>query len=423
MFKDLHPNIKIRIITSFMTRVVGTMIFPFMAIYLSDKLGQALAGIILLINVFVSILVGFYGGYVADIIGRKKMMVIGQLITVIAFIFMTAANSPWYDSAWVTSFMMLIQSISSGLMNPAAEAMLIDVSTKENRKFMYSINYWAVNLSIALGSIVGGFLFKDHRFELFISITVVSIITLYLVMFVMKESYTRSAPISQKKVNVFKDMAISYKTVMKDRVFLWFCLASTLLVAIEFQLGNYVSVRLEQEFNSQLISFGDLFTYHLDGLRIISWIRTLNTVLIVAGTLLVTRWMRRYSDHKVIYVGFWMYTVGYAVLGFSNSILILVVSIFIATIGELMYVPIKQSMMADIVNDEARSSYMAVQGLTFQVAKILGAAGITIGSFVPSWGMALSYLVSGMLGIYCFTKVTRPLNRADKKESEKVAAV
>ncbi|MGG1572216.1 MDR family MFS transporter [Fictibacillus sp. NRS-1165] len=422
MFRDLHPNIKIRIITSFMTRAVGTMIFPFMAIYLSDKMGQALAGIILLINVFVSILVGFYGGYVADRVGRKKVMVIGQLITVAAFLFMTAANSPWYDSAWVTSFMMLIQSISSGLMNPAAEAMLIDVSTKENRKFMYSINYWAVNLSIALGSIAGGFLFKSHRFELFIAITAVSILTLYLVTYVMRESYTKTAA-DPEKINVFRDMANNYKTVMKDKVFLWFCLASTLIVAIEFQTGNYISVRLEDEFTSQMVSFGDWFTYQLDGLRMISWIRTLNTVLVVAGTVLVTRWMRRYSDQKVIYTGFWMYTAGYAVLGYSNSVALLLVSIFIATIGELMYVPVKQSIMADIVNDDARSSYMAVQGLTFQMAKILGAAGITIGSFVPSWGMALAYLVSGMLGIYCFTKVTGPLNKTVKKETKKAAAV
>ncbi|SFD39332.1 MFS transporter, DHA1 family, multidrug resistance protein B [Bacillus sp. OV194] len=421
MFRDLHPNIKIRIITSFMTRVVGTMIFPFMAIYLSAKLGQALAGIILLINVFVSILVGFYGGYVSDRVGRKKVMVVGQLITVVAFVFMTAANSPWYDSAWLTSFMMLIQSISSGLMNPAAEAMLIDVSTKENRKFMYSINYWAVNLSIALGSIVGGFLFKSHRFELFIAITLVSIFTLYLVAYVMKESYTQTAV--PQKVNVFKDMAGNYKTVMKDKMFLWFCLASTLIVSIEFQTGNYISVRLEEEFTSRLVTFGDLFSYHLDGLRMISWIRTFNTVLVVAGTVLVTRWMSRYSDQKVIYTGFWMYAAGYAVLGYSNSAGLLLVSIFIATIGELMYVPVKQSMMADIVNDDARSSYMAVHGLTFQMAKILGAVGITIGSFVPSWGMALSYLLSGMLGIYCFTKVTGPLNKAVKKETKKVAAI
>ena len=45
-------------------------------------------------------------------------------------------------------------------MNPATEAMLIDVSTPENRKVMYSINYWAINLSIAIGAIFGGYYLK-----------------------------------------------------------------------------------------------------------------------------------------------------------------------------------------------------------------------------------------------------------------------
>ncbi|MEB2495081.1 MFS transporter, partial [Peribacillus frigoritolerans] len=48
-FWSMHRNIKIRIITSFLTRTVSTMIFPFMAIYFSVKLGSAIAGALLLI--------------------------------------------------------------------------------------------------------------------------------------------------------------------------------------------------------------------------------------------------------------------------------------------------------------------------------------------------------------------------------------
>ena len=42
------------------------MIFPFMAIYFSIKLGSAIAGALLLINVMASLVIGLYGGYVGD---------------------------------------------------------------------------------------------------------------------------------------------------------------------------------------------------------------------------------------------------------------------------------------------------------------------------------------------------------------------
>ncbi len=71
-FWSMHRNIKIRIITSFLTRTVSTMIFPFMAIYFSVKLGSAIAGALLLINVIASLVIGLYGGYVGDRLGRKK---------------------------------------------------------------------------------------------------------------------------------------------------------------------------------------------------------------------------------------------------------------------------------------------------------------------------------------------------------------
>lgn len=72
MFKSLHPNIRIRIYTSFLSRVIGSMIFPFMAIYFTYQINATIAGILLMINIAVQFIAGLYGGYLADLVGRKK---------------------------------------------------------------------------------------------------------------------------------------------------------------------------------------------------------------------------------------------------------------------------------------------------------------------------------------------------------------
>ena len=74
------------------------------------------------------------------------------------------------------------------------------------------------------------------------------------------------------------------------------------------------------------------------------------------------------------------------------------------TVGEMMYVPVRQSIMADMVPNEARGSYMAINGMVFQVAKMNGALGVMLGSFLASWGMSALYFIVGMSSILLFMK-------------------
>ncbi|MGH1326893.1 MDR family MFS transporter [Bacillus pretiosus] len=401
-FWSMHRNIKIRIITSFLTRTVSTMIFPFMAIYFSIKLGSAIAGALLLINVIASLIIGLYGGYVGDRLGRKKVMIIGQSIQVISIACMGVANSDYVDSPWLTFIFMLVNSLGSGLMNPATEAMLIDVSTPENRKVMYSINYWAINLSIAIGAIFGGLLFENYRLQLFIVLTLVAIITLYVMAVYMEEVYVARKTVEKK--NVLKDMADSYKVVMKDRAFLIFCAASICTLSLEFQVNNYLGVRLQKEFETVNFFFGNGVSFDLTGIRMLSWISAENTILVVLCSALLIKMLKSFNDLKILYVGLFIYTIGFTILGTSNSLWILLIAGLFQTVGEMMYVPVRQSIMADMVPNEARGSYMAINGMVFQVAKMNGALGVMLGSFIASWGMSVLYFIVGMSSILLFMK-------------------
>ncbi|HBZ82526.1 MULTISPECIES: MDR family MFS transporter [Brevibacillus] len=412
---ELHPNIRIRIVTSFLTKLVGNMIFPFMAIYFSAKMGLALTGFLLSLTLLTQILLGFYGGYLADRWGRKKVMVYGQSVQCAAFLIMTLANSPWLDSAWLTFAMMLLQSASNGLISPAADAMLIDVSTAENRTFMYSINYWASNLSIAIGSVLGGLLFATHRFELFIALTLVSLFTLYMMSARMQESYFPQKDRAQRTpfagANVLVDVIKSYRQVITDRRFLLYSLGGLFIFSLEFQTANYVAVRLSHEFPSQSISLFDWFAVELTGLKMFSLIQLENTLLVVLLSLFITRLIRHAREASAMYVGGLLYIVGYTVILYSNSLFLLMAAMLIATWGELIHIPTRQTFLARIVRDDARSSYMAVNGLVFQGARIIGTAGITLGAIFPSYLMALLFFLLGVTGMLIVRHVVSQLEQ------------
>ncbi|WP_186579342.1 MDR family MFS transporter [Aquibacillus kalidii] len=403
MFKQLHPNIRIRIYTSFLSRVIGSMIFPYMAIYFTYQINATAAGVLLLVNVIVQFLAGLYGGFLADLMGRKRLMVIGEVMKLIAFIGMGLANSPLGTSAIVTFMMMLIISIASGFVNPAAEAMLIDVSTKETRGFMYSINYWAVNMSLMLGLIVGGWFFKTHFFELILGLIAMSVLTLWMTATLIQETYQVKQGISRKDYGLVP-LLKSYQSVMKDMPFLLFTIGGIAILSLEFQRNNYLAVRLEQDYVTKTISFFEKVNFTMDGVKLISLLTVENTLMIVLFTALISKWIKGKKEQPIMYIGFILFGIGFALMAVTNNTIALFIAVFILSVGELMYVPTRQSLLADIVDDSRRGAYMAFNGFVFQIGKMFGALGIIVGEVIGGISMGVLYLCFVFFGI-AFTRV------------------
>ncbi|UFJ40009.1 MFS transporter [Brevibacillus humidisoli] len=416
-FRDLHPNIKIRIITRFLSVIVGTTIFPFMSIYFTEKLGQATAGVIMLSTVTTTVLISFYGGFLVDRIGRRKVIVSSQTVLVLAYAMMTVANSDWLDSAWLTFAMLLVQSIGTGLLFPAIDAMFIDVTNQENRRFVYSLNYWSLNLAMSIGALAGGFLFQTHRFELLLTLTGVHIFTLLVFILFISESGQMKKPAQDTKRAGWKELLHHYQLVARDRIFLCFCLAALLGSALLNQKLYYIAVRVQQEFGSQYLSVADLFSIEINGIKLVGIMQMENTLLVAIGMLWVTKWTKRFSDSLMLRTGTILYMVGFAIMGSNNMFWILLLAVLIVTLGELILTPVNQAVMADLVDEQSRGSYMAVYGLVAHGGRLFGASGILLGVLLPSWMMSVLYVLVGCIMLYLFHYV---LKERQKKKTANV---
>ncbi|MCP8615259.1 MDR family MFS transporter [Salirhabdus salicampi] len=415
-FKDFHPNIKLRIIFGFFTELVGSMIFPFMAIYFTVHFGAQLTGILLIVNVVIGTLVGFYGGYLSDLIGRKKLMVIAEVVRTISLVVVAVANSPWYESPTITFFMFVVGSICWGIEGPATDAMLIDVSKPEERKLMYSIMYWSGNLSIALGGAVGAFLFRDYLFQLFIGMVITSTIVLFVLIFFIQESYVPNVAKKQqqtpKRFQAFRDIVNSYKVVGTDKVFILFVIAGLFIQSLEFQMTNYIAVRLHNDMPEQ-----NVFLWPINGLEMTGLLRTENTVLVVIFAAVVMKMMKKYKDKNVFLTSIVLFTIGYTTISYFNNVWILFAAMVIATIGELMRVPVQQSYLAAMPPDDKRSSYMAVNAFTFQGSMILASLSVTLSAFLSKEAMSLFLLGTGVIGFLIINKIIPSLEQRVRNQS------
>ncbi|MRH42184.1 MFS transporter [Aquibacillus halophilus] len=397
-FRDYHKNVKIRIIQIFFSDMVAGAIFPFIAIYFSEYYGATITGLLLFINVVIGLIVGLYGGYYADLIGRKKLMIIAGFIRMFAFIVMAIANSPLFISPELTFLMALLVGSSLGLDGPAADAMIIDITKPSERKGVYSLIYWSFNLAFAVGGILGALTFKNYLFELLVVLSISSLLSNILVIFFIEETLRKIETVRQKQVllNMFK----SYKEVAGDKLFLYFILAGLLLQSIENQMENYIGIRLNQEMPQQSLLFIDV-----TGIEMVGFLKAENTIIVVLLTVFITRWVSKLKEERTFLLSIFIFTTGYVAVSYFNNVWVLLLFMAIATIGELMRVPIQQDFLASIPTDDKRSSYMALYGMVFYGSMMVSSIFVSLGALFNSETMSLLILLTGFIGLMIIKRI------------------
>ncbi|OCT14325.1 hypothetical protein A8709_26230 [Paenibacillus pectinilyticus] len=410
-FRDFHSNVQLRIGLSFISGTANNMVLPFMSIYFSGKLGDTLAGMVVILGILAGVVAGIIGGHYSDRFGRKKLMLGAEIGWMICFLLMAAANSPWFESAGLTFVLMILVSMFWGIHGPANEAMLLDVTAPEERKFMYAIMYWMNNLSFAIAGIAGAFLFKSYLFELFLGLAIVGLLSVIITYLFIQDEYQARMAKKNELGSQRSQPSIwsNYRKVLRDKTFMVFTMASLFLVSVEFHLGNYVSVRLGKEMADAPFLPWLTNDWRIDGFKMLGFMRTENTVLVVVLSLFMGIMMRRFPDRKVLFIGYTGYIAGYSYLAYSNQPGLLLLAMFIATVGELMYVPIKQAYLGNLAPDHARSSYMALYGMVYKGATFLGGIGVILGGMLSSWLMALLIAISGIIGMVMFYTILAQL--------------
>jgi DHA1 family multidrug resistance protein B-like MFS transporter len=390
---ELHPNVRLRIAVGFVERTLNTIITPLMAIYLASEVGAAHAGLLIGVAVVLAVLASLVGGPVADGHGRRMPLLVGTVGTATAFLGMAVASSPWWHSAVAVFVFYLVNNALSNFALPANEAMIIDVTSSEHRKAVYTLQYWAVNASLAAGALVGSFLYNGY----FTAMLAVAAAIAGGAALVSLRFLTETMPEATHQPR-FGELLHGYLDALKDSLFLRLTLGMTLWMGLETQLTGYVGVHLVQTF-PQRRGWLVLGPWHinLNGLEVLGILRAENTLLIVVLAVFSERLMQALPDRPRIYLGIALFAAGNAVVVLGADLAVLLAAMLALTIGELMHIPVMQAMLADLVPEQARTRYLAVFKLSIQGGLLISAVGISAGAVIPSWGMAVAFCVLAAL--------------------------
>ncbi|MEK4486316.1 MFS transporter [Psychrobacillus sp. FSL H8-0484] len=392
-WKNYPQNIKVRLITSFFNRAVSSAVMPFMALFFAQEMSKVWAGIFLVCTVIIGFFINLIGGYMSDRFPRKRVLVLTSLLSGLMFLLMTISLFPEKNIIWLFAFAYVAFIITSSLGRPAMHAIIIDSTTPENRKEVYALDYWLVNLSMAIGAALGGLLYVNHQIELFMVLSITSLLLPIAYKIWLLDEHT--SILEKQHQNVLLDVIQNYKVAFQDRPFVKVVIGSMFIIAAEFSLNSYIGVRLAETFKS--VHIGD---FELAGVRMLSMLNIENMLLVVCFTFFINKITDRFSNHKVLLVGLIVYSIGYVTVTSANTWYILILFNFIATIGELIYSPVRNAEQANMIPADKRGSYSAFSNFSFSGGDLIARSTIIIGAYLIPTMMSVYIGVILMFGIF-----------------------
>ncbi|HHU6751525.1 TPA: MDR family MFS transporter [Staphylococcus pseudintermedius] len=394
MWDKLSMTLRVRLISNFFQDIITTAFLPFIALYLSDLANPTFAGIFLTLLVVANFPVTLIGGHLIENIPKKKAVLLYQGIMGIMLLFMTMIMTGTHHNIALFCLCYTVFNLVWGLQYPAMDTIIMDAITPEVEGFIYKIEYWLTNMAMALGAVIGGLTYENHKTALLFTAFVVFFIVLFSLWKWLPNDvpYLSQQPTQVHPIRILK----SYETVLKDRRFVILMLGFSIMMMGELSTSSYVAIRLKEEFHTF-----QLFSFSIDGIKMYSTMMLVNTIIVITCTYIISKWTMAFKQSHILVIGLIMYVIGYASITYLNHFYFLILFMIIVTIGEIIYVPIFDEQRFKMIPAHKRGTYSALFSLGFNFSELLARFGIVLGVFLTSWGMGIYILIFLSIGAYC----------------------
>ncbi|QEA56856.1 MFS transporter [Weissella hellenica] len=404
-FMALNRNLKLRTLTVFLTVLLGSSIGPNMTIYYVQYFGAFISGLLLMIVSVAGFIAGLYGGHLSDVWGRKRTMLTGSALIIIGYGLAMFMNAPWYTNPYVTFVGFLLASVGASFADPAEQAMMIDASTIANRKFVYALIYWVLNIGVMIGAAIGGWFFRDYLFELLMGSVVVGFINAFIIKFGMAETLDMNH--IQANSSVWSAVK-SYGQVLSDKRYVLFMFGSIFSVVIYSQPDFYLAAHLTKSFNDYTF-----MGIHFYGQRMLSFMLVINTILIVLVMNYINRFTNRWALRRSFAFGTFLQGFGFAISFLLHDFWPLIIVTVVFTLGEIINVPSSQTMRADMMNPAKIGAYSGAFAATRPVGNIVAGSMVSLSQFTNDLGMAGALMIGTFIAIVTIMKASKMTARFD----------
>jgi MFS family permease len=362
---------------TFIDQLGGALVFPFLALYLTQRfqIGMTQVGQLLAIFAIASLFGNALSGALTDKFGRRKMI----LFSLIASSF-TSVSMGVADQIALFYPLAALVGLLSNTGGPAQQAMVADLLPHEKRSEGFGIMRVFANLAFTIGPAIGGILAVKSYLLLFIWDALTSTITAGIVLAVIPE--TLPAPKEGEPPKSLAQTIRGYSRALRDWIYMFFLLVTILSLMVYVQINSTLSVFLRDVHGVSPRGFGYILSF--------------SAGMVVLFQFWVTRRISKRPPMALMAVGTLFYALGFALYGFVSTYLLFITAICIITLGEMIVVPTSQALVARLAPEDMRGRYMALYGLSWLLPTALGplVAGVIMDQYDPNWVWYASGIVS-----------------------------
>lgn len=373
------------VVISFIDRVGGTMLFPFFALYITQKfqVGMTQAGFVLGLFSIFGLIGNTIGGALTDKYGRRKLILFGLIFSALSTLSLGLVND-FRVLIPVAVFIGLLSDVSG----PAHGAMIADILPASQRQEGFGILRVVANMSWIIGPTIGGFVAGRSFFALFVMDAIISCFVAFLFYRFIPETKVHKP--GDKQSATLMETFKGYRLVLRDRPFVAFIAATILMTIVYLQMYNSLSVYLRDVHAVQPQGYGFLLT--------------ISAIVVILFQFGITRRIRGSPPFLVMGLGALFYMLGFGMFGVVGAYWLFVAAIIIITIGEMVIMPTSQALAANFAPEHMRGRYMAVYGMTHSAPAAIapGAAGLIMDNLDPNlvWYIGAGLCALAACGFY-----------------------
>lgn len=333
--RALRPLLAVTLAAS----ISGSAGFTFTGIWAVKELGadRSDLGVAFLAGAFVAAIGGYLGGHLSDHLGRRPLMLIGSAGSALYWLGFLVA-----DASVLSGLVYLAcAGVLFGLTGGVGQAMVADLVPPERHEAAYASVRVAANLGVTMGPPVGGFflLVGDWPLEW------AGVASLSALSFVLAFRYLphRGAHSPERPPE-----RGSFGVIARDRVFLVFLASGMLayLVYVAYEVVLPVSLTTTHGLEPALWGF----------------LVIVNPAMVTFFQLRLTRRVAHVPPAVKLAVAMPLMGMPFLLLSVSSAIPVVVFVIFLFVIGEMLWVPTSQSVVAGLAPEDVRGAYMGAFG-------------------------------------------------------------
>jgi MFS family permease len=367
-YAEFPPLFWIIVVTLFIDSIGSTLLFPFFALYITQKfsVGMTEAGLMIGMSSLFGLAGSVIGGALTDKFGRRRLILFGLVFS--------GLSSLSFGLAWnikILFFLIMVVGLLSRIANPAYEAMLTDIIPESKRQEGFGFTRVAFNFAWIFGTALGGFVATRSFLALFLIDAFLSIIVAIILYVYLPETQPHQQN-EEKKYEPLRKTIGGYGIVLRDLSYMVFTLAGMISLLVYQQQYSSLSVYLRDVHQISSQNYG--FMLSLAGLEVVLF------------QIWISRTISKYPPFLTMVFGTLFFIIGFTMIGFVRGIVFFILSIMIITIGEMITFPTNRAIAANFAPVEMRGRYMAIYDLGWTLPATFGpgAAGLILDHYDPN---------------------------------------